>query len=376
MGRGARLAVVAAGAGLLAGCLFVPASNYAVGDFPTDVAVGDFNRDSKPDLAVTNGSGPNKLSILLNQGRGSFGAATHYTFSGIPFSPGAVAVGDFNADAAPDVVMTSTGSAVLPVSLNNGDGTFAPPGCCLIPEGEAVASDVAVGDFNADAKADMAVSASNVLVYTGNGDGTFAEPVPHGGVPSPRGVAVADPDGDAKPDLAVASLGLNAVAVLRGNGDGTFGSPVTYATGRSPRSVAVGDFDASGKPDLAVAHPSGLSVLLNQGDGAFGAAVSYPSGGSPAAVAVGEFNGDGVRDLTAANRPLDSNNVGVVLNRGDGTFHGPLTFPAGTEPTSVAVADLNADAKPDIAAANQQSDDVSVLLATSQSPPAFSTRRP
>ena len=67
-------------------------------------------------------------------------------------------------------------------------------------------------------------------------------------------VAVADVNGDGKPDLVVANYGSNTVSVLLGNGNGTFQAQQTFATGTIPYSVAVADVNGDGKPDLVVAN--------------------------------------------------------------------------------------------------------------------------
>jgi hypothetical protein len=82
-------------------------------------------------------------------------------------------------------------------------------------------------------------------------------------------VAVGDFNGDGKADLAVANYSDHSVSVLLGNGDGTFQTHVDYATGSGPDSVAVGDFNGDGKADLAVTNDYAVSVLLGNGDGTF-----------------------------------------------------------------------------------------------------------
>ena len=77
-------------------------------------------------------------------------------------------------------------------------------------------------------------------------------------------------------------------------------------------------------------------------------------------MAVGDLNGDGKPDLAVANS--NSDDVSVLLGNGDGTFQAPVSYAAGVSPVSVAVGDLNGDGKPDLAVANSGSDDVSVLL--------------
>ena len=96
----------------------------------------------------------------------------------------------------------------------------------------------------------------------------------------PMSVAVGDFNGDGKADLAVANCDSNNVSVLLGNGNGTFQAAVNYAAGTYPSSVAVGDFNGDGKADLAVANcaSNNVSVLLGNGNGTFQAAVNYGAG--------------------------------------------------------------------------------------------------
>src|SRR5207247_143990 len=154
--------------------------------------------------------------------------------------------------------------------------------------------------------------------------------------------------------------------VLLGNGDGTFQPALSFAAGSNAVSVAVGDVNGDGRPDLVVADLglntgySTVLVLLGNGDGTFQPARDFDVGTHPISVAVGDVNGDGRPDLAVAN--AGSNNVSVLLGYGDGTFQPALSFAAGTYPVSVAVGDVNGDGRPDLATANYNSNDVSVLI--------------
>lgn len=188
-------------------------------------------------------------------------------------------------------------------------------------------------------------------------------------------IAVADVNGDGKPDLLVAdgccSAGIDngVVGVLLGNGDGTFQTVQTYYSGGYfADSIAVVDVNGDDKPDLLVANwrtdgynLTGLvGVLLGNGDGTFQAVQSYNAGGDQAtSIAVADVNGDGKPDLIVT---LDDSEfswrLGVLLGNGDGTFQAAQTYHSGGgKPMSVAVADLNSDGRLDLVMANEYSDD-------------------
>ncbi len=92
----------------------------------------------------------------------------------------------------------------------------------------------------------------------------------------------------------------------------------------------------------------------------FGAATNFSVGSTPYSVTTGDFNGDGKLDLATAN--FDSDNVSVLLGNGSGGFGAATNFGAGTSPVSVTTGDFNGDGKLDLATANANSNNVSVLL--------------
>jgi hypothetical protein len=286
---------------------------YPAGEGPTSVAVGDFNRDGNRDLVVANyGSNDyyaltvaTTVSVLLGNGDGTFGAPQTFEAGSGPHS---VAVGDFNGDSKQDLAVADYGpppqrAATVSVLLGNGDGTFstAQP----FEAGNGVTS-VAVGDFNRDGVQDLAVSNANdntVSVLTGNGDGTFQAARSFGVGSFPWFVVVGDFNGDQAQDLAVSAQMDDAVSVLLGEGNGSFRPVLTFPTGPSPAGVAIGDFDADGAQDLAVANglATAVSVLVGKRDGTFLPAESFGVGIAPVSVAVGDFNVDGRPDLAVAN---------------------------------------------------------------------------
>jgi FG-GAP-like repeat len=92
----------------------------------------------------------------------------------------------------------------------------------------------------------------------------------------------------------------------------------------------------------------------------FKARVDYDTGQFPSSVAIGHLNGDGDLDLAVANR--DSDNVSVLLGNPDGIFQSAVNYGIYHRPSSVAIGDLNGDGDLDLAVANRDSDNVSVLL--------------
>ena len=335
-----------------------PLSTYAAGNYPYAVAVGDFNGDGKPDLVVAN-EGDGTVSVLLGNGDGSFQAQQTYNVGNCPYG---IAVGDFNGDGKPDIVVVNECDNTASVLLGNGDGTFQAQQTFAVGN---YAVSVAVGDFNGDGNPDL-VAANNgdgtVSVLLGNGDGTFQAQQTYAVGHSPQSVAAGDFNGDGKADLVVANSSDNTVSVLLGNGDGTFQSQQTYAAGYYPSSVAVADFNGDGKPDVVVANAGDftVTVLLGNGDGTFQVEQSYNAGGCAYSIAVGDFNGDGKSDVVTANECNDT--VSVLLGKGDGTLQPQQTYSAGSTPYFVAVGDFNGDGSTDVVAADAYSNAVSVLL--------------
>jgi hypothetical protein len=355
---------------------FAAAVNYPAGTTPRSVAVGDFNGDGNPDLVVANSESDN-LSVLLGIGDGTFQAARNY-FVPTGSSPVSVAVGDFNGDGKADLAVANIGgqTGTVSVLLGNGDGTFQPAATYAT---DSTSLSLAIGDFNGDAKLDLVVANQlhdDVSVLLGNGDGTFQPAVNYPAGVSSVSVAIGDFNGDGKADLAVANAG-SGLGVLLGNGNGSFQAPVMYLTGinQSPVAVAVGDFNGDRKQDLVLVNQENdVSVLLGNGDGTFQRAANYAVGSNPRSVAVADFNADGNTDLVVAN--VLSNTLSVLLGNGNGTFQAAVGYAVGSSPNFVAVGDFNGDGKADLAVSNGGGNSVSVLLGSNTGapfhPPFFS----
>ena len=344
---------------------FQSPASFAAGSSPFWIETADFNGDGKADLAVANNGSAN-VSILLGQGDGTFAAPVNYTVGSGPYW---IVAGDFNNDGKKDLAVADYNANKISILLGVGDGTFQAAVHYTAGTGP---SSIAAGDFNNDGKQDLAVTnygSGTVSIFLGVGDGTFAAPTTLTAGSGATSVVVSDVNGDGNADLLVASTNNNAVTLWRGVGDGTFASTATY-TITGPVQVVSEDLDRDGRPDMVVAAASGPSIAayLNTGVctancGAMAAAVNYGSGSAPQAVIAGDFNHDGKLDIATANNT--ANTVSVALGQGDGTFQAASDYSAGSAPRAVKAADVNGDGRLDLIVADSSSNQVSVLLGNS-----------
>ncbi|HEX8071742.1 MAG TPA: FG-GAP-like repeat-containing protein [Pyrinomonadaceae bacterium] len=345
---------------------FGAATNFGTAGAPDSVAVGDFNGDGKPDLTTANFGG--NVSVLLNMCNGSpcngaaFGAGTNFTTGS---SPASVVVADFNGDGKRDFATANLGSSNVSVLLGNGAGAF---GAAANFSAGTGTFGLTAGDFNRDGKTDLATanfSSNNVSVLLGNGAGSFAAAVNFAAGSGANQVTAGDFNRDGKLDLVTSNFNANNVSLLLGDGAGNFAAPTVFAVGNRPLSLTSGDLNLDGKLDLVVTNggsSNNMSVLLGNGAGSFGAATNFAVGFQPQEAVIGDFNLDGKPDVAVAAE--NSNFIAVFLGNGTGAFGAPATFPpgAGTSPGAITVGDFNSDGKPDLATANFDSSDVSILV--------------
>jgi hypothetical protein len=232
------------------------------------IAVGDFNGDGKLDLvescASLDDQPCNLLLILFGNGDGTF---MQSSFIPLDFSGSqSVAVGDFNGDGKPDLAVTNSGANGVHVFLNSESGFSA---MAASPATGDSPTSVAAADFNGDGKLDLAVTNSgsnNVTILLGNGDGTFTAAASPATGMAPNSIAIADLNGDGVPDLAAANSGSSNVTILLGNGDGTFTAAAGPAADTGSTSVTSADFNGDGNEDLVVANSrdSSATALLTE----------------------------------------------------------------------------------------------------------------
>jgi type II secretory pathway component GspD/PulD (secretin) len=368
-----------------------PTKDYATGAVPTFIATASLRNNGTDDLIVSNFN-DNTISVLLGAGDGSFGAQTTFATGTGPVS---VATGSFRTasnNPTLDLAVANQTANTVSILLGNGDGTFQNRTDLAAGSGPSSVLAKNLHDLNGLGNLDLIVACHNdntVLLYPGNGNGTFQKPtviqLPNGFGPS--SVAAADFNGDGHLDLAVTDEGNASVSVFLGNGDGTFRSRADYATGNSPVWVSTGDFNGDAVLDLAVANKDDdtVSILFGNintnasgatavGNGTFGLQTIYPAGTSPTSIAVADYNIDGLPDLAVAAE--GDNSVAVLLNLGGGTFGPNFELPVGTGPVSILTADFNSDGRPDVATANNGSNNASVILNSSNFSPTSSSNNP
>ncbi len=336
------------------------------------LAIADFNADGRPDVVFTFTLQTPFTAILLGKGDGAFGDPDFISFPAT--SADRVLTGDFNADKKTDILFYD-GSGYLPV-LGNGDGTFAKPGPRRPWElTTGSAGPIFIADLDRDGNPDFVYANGT---YLGNGDATFRrvgivdatwEAVP---------LAIGDLNADNAPDMIFQTL-PGQLAIVLNRGDGSFAPPAPFAHPFDlSNGILLADFTADGLPDLVgKGARSELIVLPGTRNGAFGtplrtsiaAAEPYmllsppninpvlASQGNFSLLAAADFNRDGRIDLLAGTT--------VFPGRGDGSFGFPVLFnpiarvcapdvapgvPARCDatPVTAAVADLNADAAPDL----------------------------
>jgi gliding motility-associated-like protein len=253
---------------------------------------------------------------------------------------------------------------------------------------------IATADLDGDGKPDLVVvnNGANTISLLRNTStngsitsSSFATKVDLTTGSIPYYVAIADLDGDGKPEIVVANNVGNSVSVFYNKSTkgsittGSFSGKVDFAVGTAPRSVAIGDIDGDGKADLIVSNTTSnnVSILMNTTTtgsitaSSFAAAVNFATGSGPRGIAVGDLDGDGKPDLAIAD--FGASTVSVLRNTAtagvinSSSFAATVDITCGLHPYVVAIGDIDGDGKPDMAVANQGANTVSVIRNTSTS---------
>ena len=310
------------------------------------VVAADLDGDGR-DEVITLGAGG--LQVYQDDGRG--GLVLDYQIADVGDEPEGLAVADVDGDGRPDVLVGSAFGDVL-VLRPDASGRLRDAGPLDNRVGIAVTSQRGPGGLAGFA---VVVPGSD-LVIAGQGAGGSVVGDRASGVDSPSAVQLVDLDGDGIPDLVVANGGGNDVLVYPGLGGGRYGPALGdgrgFAVGTDPVAIAVADVDGDGRPDLVVTDrgSNDVAILLNRqspdGGLTFRPGPRLKVGAGPSATLVADLDGNGLPDLVVTNS--GSNNVYILHGRGLGSFDAvnPTILPvAGTGPGAEVIGNFTGRAR-------------------------------
>lgn len=364
-----------------------PAVAYPItGSTDEAAVVDDFNGDGKLDVAVAvSDSSNNTESIAILEGKGD-GTLGSPLITSAPNQGQKIAnLISVNLRGMGQDIVASNGL----VLLNDGHGNFSASSTPAFPPRSATSEfgpNLASGDFNGDGHQDVAVNTGEqVLIYLGNGDGTFTPGKAYAAINDVGYVTVTDLDGDGNADIYIGlaqggffggdQFEIGNSYALMGNGDGTFrGAPVAPAV---YNGFNLADLNGDKIRDMVAASGTAFIPELGNADGTFkaGQALNVPTfddNGTPITVtstagqpyALADLNGDGFPDLIwvptgLLDRSTQRGFYLIALNKGDGSFGTPAVyilpstvggtdFTFNEQATVVQAADLNHDGKQDL----------------------------
>jgi hypothetical protein len=354
-----------------------PGSPVPVQGGPGNVLIGDMNNDRKLDLVVACANA-RSITVLEGKGNGQFGAALSNTT--LAEAPGDMALGDLNGDGKLDVAFSSHDS--YGVTLLTGDGkgglALAPASPVVMKLGQHPHTHgLAVADMNRDNKLDLITcnnADNDISIAFGDGRGNFTrapQTFPVG--PSPYPFAVGDVNNDGWLDIVATASATGpsrreqlplsrALTLLLSDGKGGFSAQRLPIRTGEPWFAAIADMNGDGKPDVVATHHelNALTVMIGDGRGGFSEANGSPFdfGVSLFHLIIADVDRDARMDIAATS----GNSVRVLLGDGRGAFKPAASITVGPGAWRVAAADLNGDGRIDLVTSNSESNSLSVLL--------------
>jgi hypothetical protein len=329
---------------------------------PRGICAEDINGDEIPDLIVANLGTyllyqSQTLDVYFGKGDGTFTLAQSIPV-GDGNQPYGIAAADLRAIDRLDIIVPNKDGNTVSVFLAKADGTFEEPKAFEAND----AWSVSAGDLNGDSFLDLAVAnfdSKAISILPGIGDGNF---LPSFKIPSiagmqPRAVEFGDFNNDARLDMVVPSDTLSGrVAIYMNTGSKNqiaFDSPRIINVGQLTGFAQVYDFNDDGNQDIATAstYSDNISILLGKGDGNFAAPQQYWTGDIwPFGMVLTDFNGDGKPDIVTTG--IKGVRCAVLLGDGRGGFSAPYHFEVEGPSRWAAAADFNTDGKMDVVVGN------------------------
>ena len=352
---------------------FLNESSYPTGSIrgSSSISIADLDHDQQSDDIVVANAGVDSIELLLHFNRGMFSNRTVLS-TGRDSHPKAIAVIDFNRDQLVDIAVVNSWDDTLNVFLQLTDGSFDTRNIYSLRYGSAPNS-IATGDFNRDGRVDIVIAnegTDNVAVFLAHDYVMFTKDAFDMSIfrPTPIYIATADFNNDGHVDIAVTTFYYDNPAIFLGYGNGTFSKLMTNITWLTlmRRPLAIGDLNNDHYLDIVVANSvnGSISVFLGRGDGSFQSPIIYSTEESFAAyaLAIGDFNNDDRLDIVTVG--TETNHLRIWFGFGNGSFGSPIMYSmsSGAGPTWIAVADLNNDLFVDIVIANYYSNDIYILL--------------
>lgn len=353
-------------------------SDLSAGSAARGVVIGDFDDDGKPDLASTdfaNGA----LRIYRNAIAANAASADVFSAPIVyptRAGPSQLLAADLNGDGKLDLAVVNFNDSSISVFRNSsifGNISFA--AAVTLPS-PANPIDIAVGDFNKDGKPELVVSSlsdGRVTVYPNTSvlgllsASSFSGSFDIVAGNQPASVRVGDIDGDGFVDIVAANkfsgVGGNTISLFRNTAatgpvtSGSFASGGTIATPGGPLAIEVADLDRDGKLDLLTSNGADTSVsafrnLSSPGSFAFGPRQDFDSVLAPRLIGLGDIDGDGRPELAVADEANDTvvvyRNISPPAGGGNLSFAAGVAYPTRDKPFDATIGDLDDDGKPEL----------------------------
>jgi VCBS repeat protein len=355
------------------GQMFSPGSPLTVGEGSGEIVLVDLNRDGHLDL-LTKHLLSRTVEVRFGDGKG-FNVAGHRVV--FDYQPGAIAVGDVNADRVPDLIVARKDDRreYVHVFLGDGSGGFTEVAASPTNVSAAIQTykpALFIVDINEDGRPDIVTAngrRNTIEILYGDNSGrlSLGPTVTMEAGHDNYSLAIGDVDGDRHLDIAAAMSideARGRVTVMHGDGRGAFTEMrPSLSVAANPAVRALADLSGDGHLDVVLTHGRSrtIDILSNDGKGVFRAAAfsPYVIGAEAFVVVAVDLNEDKKADLVAAT----VNSVTVLQNAGDRFAQAPGSpFRSGPGAYHVAVGDVNEDGKLDVAASSFEGNSVTLML--------------